>query len=68
MSLLYNHESYLCVFDGFVMQKTNFRFEAIVHDEHEKCGYKVEGILRDAVYKAGKYQNQYVLSLLKEER
>ena len=33
---------------------------------HEKCGYKVEGILRDAVYKSGRYQNQYVLSLLKE--
>lgn len=31
---VYNHESYLrqCL-DGFVMQKTNFRFEAIVHDD-----------------------------------
>ena len=34
---------------------------------HEKCGYKVDGILRDAVYKAGKYQNMYVLSLLRED-
>lgn len=32
--LVYNHEPYLrdC-FDGFVMQKTNFRFVAIVHDD-----------------------------------
>lgn len=32
--LVYNHESYLrqCL-EGFVMQKTNFRFEAIVHDD-----------------------------------
>ena len=30
----YNHESYIrqCL-DGFVMQKTNFKFEAIVHDD-----------------------------------
>lgn len=32
--LVYNHEPYLrdC-FDGFVMQKTNFKFVAIVHDD-----------------------------------
>lgn len=32
--LVYNHEPYLreCL-DGFVMQKTNFRFEAVVHDD-----------------------------------
>lgn len=32
--LVYNHESYLrdC-FEGFVMQKTNFRFVAIVHED-----------------------------------
>ena len=32
--LVYNHESYLrqCL-DSFVMQKTNFKFEAIVHDD-----------------------------------
>lgn len=32
--LVYNHEPYLrqCL-DGFVMQETNFRYEAIVHDD-----------------------------------
>ena len=35
----YNHEPYLrqCL-DGFVMQKTNFRFEAIVHDDASTDG------------------------------
>lgn len=34
---------------------------------HKKCGYKIEGLLRDAVFKSGRYQNQYVLSILKED-
>lgn len=34
---------------------------------HEKCGYEVEGVLRDAVYKAGKYHNQVVMSLINRE-
>lgn len=37
--LAYNHEPYIrrCL-DGFVMQKTNFRFEAIVHDDASTDG------------------------------
>ncbi len=37
--LVYNHEPYLrqCL-DGFVMQKTNFLFEAIVHDDASTDG------------------------------
>ena len=36
---VYNHEPYLrqCL-DGFVIQKTNFRFEAIVHDDASTDG------------------------------
>lgn len=36
---VYNHEPYLrqCL-EGFVMQKTNFRFEAIVHDDASTDG------------------------------
>ena len=37
--LVYNHEPYLrdCL-EGFVMQKTNFRFDAIVHDDASTDG------------------------------
>lgn len=37
--LVYNHEPYLrdCL-DGFVMQNTNFRFEAVVHDDASTDG------------------------------
>lgn len=34
---------------------------------HEKCGYKVEGIMQDSIYKNGKYQNQYILSIINNE-
>lgn len=34
---------------------------------HEKCGYKVEGVLRHSVYKNGKFHNQVILSILREE-
>ena len=34
---------------------------------HQKVGYKVEGTLRHSVYKNGKYQNQVLLSILKED-
>jgi glycosyltransferase involved in cell wall biosynthesis len=35
----YNHEPYIRqTLDGFVMQKTNFRFEAIVHDDASTDG------------------------------
>lgn len=37
--LVYNHEQYLrkCL-DGFIMQKTNFPFEAVVHDDASTDG------------------------------
>ncbi len=37
--MVYNHKPYLrqCL-DGFVMQKTNFRYEAIVHDDASSDG------------------------------
>lgn len=37
--LTYNHEPYIrqCL-DGFVMQRTNFRFEAVVHDDASTDG------------------------------
>jgi RimJ/RimL family protein N-acetyltransferase len=34
---------------------------------HEKCGYVREGVLRDSVFKAGRFQNQVRLSVFREE-
>lgn len=34
---------------------------------HNKCGYKEEGLIRDSVFKNGKYHNQVVLGVIKEE-
>lgn len=34
---------------------------------HEKAGFTLDGILRDRVYKNGKYHNQCAYSILKEE-
>jgi len=33
----------------------------------EKCGYKTEGLLRQSIYKNGKFQNQVIMSILQEE-
>jgi len=33
----------------------------------EKCGYKQEGVLRDSVYKSGKFHNQVIMSVLRDE-
>lgn len=39
LCLVYNHKKYLrdC-FDGFIMQRTNFRFEVVVHDDASSDG------------------------------
>lgn len=34
---------------------------------HEKCGYKVEGTMRHAIFKLGKYNDLVLLSILKDE-
>ena len=34
---------------------------------HEKCGYTREGILRQAVFKNGRFKDVVVMSILKEE-
>lgn len=34
---------------------------------YEKCGYQKEGILRHSVYKNGKFENQFILSILRSE-
>lgn len=34
---------------------------------HEKCGYKRDGVLRQAVFKNGRFKDVVVMSILKEE-
>lgn len=34
---------------------------------HEKCGYKREGLLRQAIFKNGQFKDVVVLSILKDE-
>lgn len=50
------------------------RIEALVLDDnigsqkmHEKLGYKRDGLLRESLYKNGRYKSQIVYSLLKHE-
>jgi RimJ/RimL family protein N-acetyltransferase len=33
----------------------------------EKCGFQVEGVLRQSIFKQGRFHSQVVLSLLQEE-
>ncbi len=33
----------------------------------QKCGYQIEGTMRRAVYKANRYHDQYIMSILKDE-
>jgi glycosyltransferase involved in cell wall biosynthesis len=47
--IAYNHESYIeDAFEGFLMQKTNFSFEIIVHDDASKD--KTAEIIREYAY------------------
>ena len=69
----YAHEALMLAVDYMFNERNIHRIQANVLESniaslkmHEKCGYKVEGLLRDAVYKNGEYQNQYVLSLLRK--
>ena len=34
---------------------------------HEKCGYKRKGVLRQAIFKNGRFKDVVVMSILKEE-
>lgn len=34
---------------------------------YEKCGFKIEGVLRKEIYKDGKYHDEIVMGLLKDE-
>lgn len=59
----------------FVFNEMNMeRFTGECLEEHiaakklmEKAGFKIEGLLRNSVFKNGKYNNQYIFSILKND-
>lgn len=44
-----------------------YAFNEKVVKAHEKMGSKIEGLLRQHVYRHGKYQDVYVMSILRDE-
>ena len=70
----YASEAYRLLLDYLFNERNINRVQAYVLESnvasmkmHQKVGYKIEGTLRKSVYKNGKYQNQVLLSILKEE-
>lgn len=70
----YASEAYRLLLDYLFNERNVYRVQAYVLESneasmkmHQKVGYKIEGTLRQSVYKNGRYQNQVLLSLLKEE-
>lgn len=67
-------EAYRLLLDYAFNERGLHRIEAKVFEDndasiklHLKCGYKIEGTLRDSVFKNGRWQNQVVLSILENE-
>lgn len=67
----YAREALLEAIDYMFKERNIHRIQANILESnvqslrmHEKCGYKIEGLMRESVFKNGKYQNQYILSIL----
>ena len=67
-------EAYKLLLDYAFNERGFHRIEAHVLEDniaslkmHQKCGYKIEGTLRESVFKNGHWQNQVVLSILENE-
>lgn len=70
----YASEAYRLLLDYLFNERNINRVQAYVLESnvasmkmHKKVGYKIEGTLRQSVYKNGKFQDQVLLSVLKEE-
>ena len=70
----YGSEAYRLLLDYLFNERNINRVQAYVLESnvaslkmHQKVGYKIEGTLRQSVFKNGRYQNQVLLSLLREE-
>lgn len=67
-------EAYRLLLDYLFNERNINRVQAYVLESnipslkmHQKVGYQIEGTLRQSVYKNGRYQDQVLLSVLKEE-
>lgn len=67
----YAREALLQAIDYMFKERNMHRIQALVLVSnqaslkmHQKCGYQIEGTLAEAVFKNGKYQDQYVLALI----
>lgn len=70
----YGKETLMLLMEFAFMERGFHRLEAYVLESNigsrrlfEKCGYKLEGILRERIYKGGVFHNQYVFSIFCEE-
>lgn len=58
---------------AFEERRLNRLFAIIKEDNiasirmHEKCGYQKEGVMRESIFKNGKYYNQVIMAVLKED-
>ncbi len=44
-----------------------FEFNKRAIKSYEKCGFKVEAVAREAIFRFGKYHDEYIMSILKDE-
>lgn len=70
----YASETYRLLLDYIFNERNLNRVQAYVLESNmsslkmcQKVGFKIEGTLRQSVFKNGKYQNQVLLSILKED-
>lgn len=70
----YASEAYRLLLDYLFNERNINRVQAYVLESnvasikmHQKVGYKIEGTLRQSVYKNGKYLDLVILSVLKDE-
>lgn len=70
----YGSEAYRLLLDYLFNERNLNRAQAFVLESnvaslkmHQKVGYRIEGTLRQSAYKNGRYQNQVLLSILKED-
>lgn len=68
------YRAYLQLIDFAFNERGLNRLESLILENnygsirlHEKIGYKKEGLLRNSVFKNGKYNNQLIFSLLKTD-